>query len=380
MTEREARVTHIEPLWVCLAVPGVVVWLGVLVAPWLPWLNREHLEADETRGSMDFSQVTVLVPARDEAAVIDTTLAGLRLQGGPLKIIVVDDQSGDDTATIARAAGAEVIAGDTVPPGWAGKLWALEQGLRRVETPLTLLLDADIELKPGMLAALLRRKRERGVQFVSLMADLRRHSFWDHLLLPAFVYYFKLLYPFAVSNSRSRVVAAAAGGCVLVDTDTLRATGAFASLRSALIDDCTLARCVKDAGGRTWTGLSHGVVSLRPYGSLGSIYAMVARSAYTQLRYSVVLLLAVTAIFAFAYWLPLAALLFAPGVARGLGFAALLAMLVGYLPTLHYYRVSPYFALLLPLTGSLYLAMTWGSALRYWRGVRSMWKGRSYAR
>ncbi|MDN5874752.1 MAG: glycosyltransferase, partial [Sinobacteraceae bacterium] len=276
--------------------------------------------------------------------------------------------------------GVTVIAGEDKPPGWVGKLWALEQGLRRVQTPLVLLLDADIELRPGMVAALLQHKRKTGAQFVSLMANLRRNGFWDELLLPAFVYYFKLLYPFAVSNSRSRAVAAAAGGCVLVEAEALCAAGAFESLQGALIDDCTLARRVKDVGGRTWIGLSHGVVSLRPYGDLRSIYGMVARSAYTQLRYSPLLLLAVTAIFVFAYWLPLAAVIFGDGVAPYVGFAALLAMMIGYLPTLHYYRVSPYLCLLLPLTGTLYLGMTWGSALRYWRGLRSSWKGRDYAR
>lgn len=368
-----------EHLWLWLALPGAVIWLGVLAAPWLPWLNRERLEA-EPEAAEDLSGVTVLVPARDEADVIQATLAGLDAQGQGLRVIVIDDQSTDATARIAAAAGARVINGDDKPVGWAGKLWALEQGLREVRTPLVLLVDADIELKPGMIAALLRRKQEQGAQFVSLMADLRRQGFWDNLLLPAFVYYFKLLYPFAVSNSRSRLVAAAAGGCVLVDADTLRAAGAFESLRGALIDDCSLARCVKNAGGRTWIGLSRGVVSLRPYGSLGSIYGMVARSAYTQLRYSPLLLLAVTLIFAFAYWVPLAAMLFAGGVASIIGFVAVLAMLVGYLPTLHYYRVSPYFALLLPLTGTLYLGMTWGSALRYWRGLKSTWKGRDYAR
>ncbi len=362
-----------------LALPGAVMWVGLLLVPWLPWLTREHLEP-EPAGKADVSGVTVLVPARDEAAVLARTLVGLRAQGEGLKIIVIDDESTDGTATIARSAGAEVVAGSVRPEGWVGKLWALEQGLRQVQTPLVLLLDADIELKPGMLAALLRRKRAQGVQFISLMADLRRTSFWDTLLLPAFVYYFKLLYPFAVSNSRSRWVAAAAGGCVLVETQALRTAGAFASLRDALIDDCTLARRIKDSGGRTWAGLSRGVVSLRPYGSLGSIYQMVARSAYTQLHYSVALLLVVTALFALAYWLPVVALLSASPNGMGVAAVALAAMVASYVPTLRYYGVPVLYALLLPVTATLYLAMTWGSALRYWRGVRSLWKGRSYAR
>lgn len=372
--------THLQILWLWLTVPGAVIWCGVLLLPWLPWLNREVLEPSKTNLDPDLSDVTVLVPARDEAAVIAATLASLQQQGQGLRVLVIDDQSSDGTADIAHQAGAEVLPGEPLPDGWAGKLWALDQGLHQVQTPLTLLLDADIELKPGLLSALLQLKRERGAQFVSLMADLRRHSFWDRLLIPAFVYFFKLLYPFAISNSRSRWVAVAAGGCVLVDTEALRGIGAFESLRGALIDDCTLARRIKDGGHRTWIGLSRGVVSSRPYGTLGSIHAMVARSAFTQLRYSFLLLLAVTALFIFAYWLPLAGLGLAPEPARRWAFGALLAMMIGYLPTLHYYRVSPYLVLLLPLTGTLYLGMTWSSALRYWLGTRSSWKGRSYAR
>jgi hopene-associated glycosyltransferase HpnB len=361
-----------------LAAPAALIWFGTLLAPWRPWSTRERIEADTdaARGA-ELGEITVLIPARNEAEVIGATLSGLQAQGGGLHVVVVDDQSTDATAQIAASyANTQVIGGKPLPSGWAGKLWALEQGKAEVRTPLTLLLDADIELRPGLLAALLRHKRAQGLHFVSLMADLRRTSFWDRLLLPAFVYYFKLLYPFALSNSRFRHVAAAAGGCVLVDTAALQQVGAFGSLRGALIDDCTLARQIKRAGYRTWVGLSRGVVSLRPYGNLRSIHDMVARSAFTQLYYSNLLLLLVTLIFAAAYWLPLAAL-FLPG-ARGLAAAALLAMALGYWPTLRYYGMSPLWLLLTPLGASLYLAMTWSSAIRFWRGVRSRWKDRVY--
>ncbi|MEK6805185.1 MAG: glycosyltransferase [Pseudomonadota bacterium] len=361
-------------LWATL--PAAVIWFGVLLAPWRPWSMRERIEAADT--DADLSEVTVLIPARNEAEVITQTLASLQQQGPGLKIIVVDDQSTDDTAKLARAfPNVEVLAGKPLPEDWAGKLWALEQGRGQVRTPLTLLLDADIALKPGMLAALLAQRRSSGANFVSLMADLRRDSFWDRLLLPAFVYFFKLLYPFALSNSRFPHVAAAAGGCILVETAALKKTGAFASLRGALIDDCTLARQVKGAGYKTWTGVSRGVISLRPYRTLASIHDMVARSAFTQLRYSTLLLLTVTTIFVAAYWLPLAVLTTSAGA---LAAAALIAMAAGYLPTLRYYELSPLWALLLPLTAALYLAMTWSSAIRYWRGTRSQWKNRTYVR
>ena len=366
---------HAAWLW---ALPPVLIWFGLLFLPWLPWRVREHLEpAPPAAEPVRLDQLTVLIPARNEADVIGQTLAGLQAQGQGLRVVVIDDQSTDGTAEVALGfAGVKVIPGKPLPKGWAGKLWALEQGRGEVHTAWTLLLDADIVLQPGMLAALLARQREQGVQFVSLMADLRRTSVWDRLLLPTFVYYFKLLYPFALANGRWRWAAAAAGGCILVETAALRKVGAFESLRDALIDDCTLARQIKRAGLRTWTGLSRGVISLRPYGTLGSVHDMVARSAFTQLGYSTLLLLLVSLIFAASYWLPLV-LLALPGT-RDLAIAALLAMWVSYLPTLRYYRMAPWWGLALPISASLYLAMTWSSAIRYWRGTRSLWKGRSY--
>jgi len=357
------------------AIAPAVMWLGLLLLPWRPWSTREHLEADPF-ADIRLDEITILIPARNEADVLGSTLRALQRQGEGLQVIVVDDQSSDSTASIARSyPNVQVIAGAPLPEGWAGKLWALEQGRRHVRTPMILLLDADIELRPGMLCTLLQHKQRDQRQFVSIMADLRRSSFWDRLLLPAFVYYFKLLYPFAVSNSRSKLVAAGAGGCMLMDTELLERTGAFASLRDALIDDCALARQVKRAGGRTWIGLSRDVVSLRPYGSFSSIHQMVARSAFTQLGYSSSVLLVVTALFLLAYGAPL---LLLGSSLWPWSWLALLAMMAGYLPMLRYYGMRPWWALLLPLGAGLYLAMTWSSALRYWRGVRSQWKGRVY--
>jgi len=363
--------------WVVASIPALM-WVGLLLVPWRPWSTREHIEADlQAMPAADLGKITVLIPARNEAEAIGATLAALRAQGVGLQVLVIDDQSNDATVQIATAyPNTRIINGQPLPDGWAGKLWALEQGMVHVRTPMTLLLDADIQLQPGLLGTLLAHKQREGLHLVSLMADLRRTSFWDRLLLPVFVYYFKLLYPFSLSNSSSRHVAAAAGGCVLVDTEVLRHIGAFASLRNALIDDCTLARQVKNAGYRIWLGLSCGVVSLRSYGTLRSIHDMVARSAFTQLGYSTLLLLAVTVVFALAYGLPFA-LLDSPHT-WPLGVTAWSAMTLSYLPMLRYYRMSPLWALLLPLSATLYLGMTWGSAIRYWGGVRSRWKGRTY--
>jgi hopene-associated glycosyltransferase HpnB len=380
-------------LLAALAAAAAAIWVGILAAPWQPWSTRERLEAmpgdlagddaggDGAGGEPLAGLITVLIPARNEAAVIGQTLAALRAQGGDLRIIVVDDQSTDATAAIARAAGAEVLTGAPLPEGWVGKLWALEQGRRLVETPLTLLVDADIALRPGLVRALLARRREGGGrQLVSLMAVLEMTSGWEKLLIPAFVYFFKLLYPFRLSNGRGRLVAAAAGGCVLVESAALDRIGGFGALRHAIIDDCTLARRVKEAGGRTWVGLTHDAISLRPMSTLGAIWQMVARSAFAQLRYSSLLLVACVLVLAIAFWVPIIAVVAGGPLARWSGVVALAAMGATYVPVLRFYARSPLWVAALPVAGTLYLAMTVSSAIRAWRGVRSSWKGRTYAR
>ncbi len=373
-------------LWSGLAAAGAALWLCVLVLPWQPWRVRERLEPESAEDAADISpeDVTVLIPARDEAAVIGETLAALGRQGRGLRVVLVDDRSGDGTAEAARQAAPatltlDVHAGTPLAEGWTGKLWALEQGRRRIETPLTLLLDADITLRPGMIRALLARKEESGAALVSVMAALRMQGGWERLLLPAFIFFFRLLYPFHLANKPSRWVAAAAGGCVLVETSVLDRIGGFEAIRGALIDDCALARAVKNAGYRTWIGVSRGAESHRVYPTLGVVWRMVARTAYTQLRYSPALLLVCTLLMALMFWAPLAGLggPLAAQIAGGVGLAG---MAVCYLPTVCYYRLSSAWALTMPLIGTLYLAMTWHSALRDWGGRRSEWKGRVYGR
>lgn len=371
-------------VWWWLALPALGAWAGLLLLPWRPWSTAERLEAVDVPGSEPLDDVTVLIPARNEAPCIARTLAALRQQGTDLRVLVVDDQSEDGTAAIARRSGLEqleILGGGPVPEGWSGKLWALDQGRQRVQTPLILLLDADIELQPGMIPVLRRKLRQDGCQLVSLMAWLRMEGFWERLLMPAFIYFFKLLYPFRLANSRLPWMAAAAGGCVLVESAALRRIGGFASLRDALIDDCTLARRIKAHGGRTWIGLSHGARSLRSYGELQSVWDMVARTAFTQLRYSTGLLLACTVIMAWTFLAPWLVVAGAPATGPvGAALAALALMTASYLPTLRYYGLSPLWALGLPAAATLFLAMTWSSALRYWGGRRSQWKGRVYQR
>jgi len=368
------------------ALAGAILWFGLLLAPFRPWGTRERLETSGETPAADLSTVAVLIPARDEAAVIGRTIASLGQQGRDLSVILIDDQSGDGTAESARAAAPpslslEILTGAPLEAGWAGKMWALEQGRRRAGRPLILLLDADIALRPGAIAALLAKKRETGAALVSLMAELSMANAIERLLMPAFVYFFKLVYPFALSNGHTRLVAAAAGGCVLIERAVLEEIGGFSALKGAIIDDCALARAVKASGRRTWIGLTHAAQSLRGYGSLAPLWRMVARSAYTQLGYSPLLLALASLLLALAFWMPIVALVAFPAIdAKLIAAAGLLAMAASYLPTLRYYGRSPLWAAALPLIGTLYLAMTWGSAIDYYRGRRTAWKGRVYDR
>ncbi len=359
------------------------LWLGLLIVPWQPWRTREQLDrGDAATGDDPGSAVTAIVPARNESAHIENTLQGLRSQSERLRIVVVDDQSTDDTAAKARAvAGVEVISGEPLPPGWTGKLWALHQGIALARTPLVLLLDADISLRPGVLSALRAQQARVDAGLVSVMATLAMSSFWERLLMPAFIYFFKLIYPFALANGSNRRFYAAAGGCMLLRADTLDAVGGVASLREAVIDDCTLARHIKQGGYRTWIGLSREVLSTRRYTQLADTWAMVSRTAYTQLGESVAALLACTAVMVLSLVLPVAGLLFGEDLPTRLAaLTALFAMTASYWPTIRYYGLPWPLAFTLAPVASLYLAMTWSSAWNSWRGIRARWKDREYAK
>jgi hopene-associated glycosyltransferase HpnB len=368
---------------------ALAAWLCVLVAPYQPHRVRERLEAN-AEASDDLGSVTAIVPARDEAELIGRTIAALAQQGRGLTVVVVDDQSSDDTRGAATRAAAQsglalrVVDGRPLPDGWAGKLWALEQGLTVADRPHVLLLDADIELAPRTVPALLAKLRERDATLVSLMAELTCETFWERLLSPAFVFFFKLLYPFARSNDAAKATAAAAGGCMLVRTDALRQIGGFAAIRGALIDDCTLAAALKRHRPPIWIGMTHSVRSLRAYPTLDDFWSMVARSAFTQLRYSAWWLLLATAMMIVTLLAPIAGVL--AGAATGdvrlalTAGAAWLAIAATYWPVVSFYRLPPAWAATLPLAAALFLAMTWSSAIGYWRGTRARWKARDYNR
>jgi len=370
-------------LVIAMLVAGM--WLVILLLPWQPWRTREVLEVDTSDGAAAaaLDDVTVVIPARNEAAVLANTLQALTEQGAGLKIIVVDDHSSDNTAEIVLQSGIpdiKLISCEDLPYGWSGKLWAQEQGLKTVNTAFTLLLDADIQLQPGIIATLKNKMSNDDLQLVSLMAVLPRHSFLEKLLMPVFIYFFKMLYPFALANRENSKVAAAAGGCILVYRDALREIGGMAAIRDAVIDDCSLAKKIKAAGYKTWLGLTHAAVSQRPYSRLSEIWEMVARTAYSQLNYSIGLLLLCTLSMFLLYLLPLFGLFYFHGVALFSSIFSLLIMSATYIPTLRFYSLNFMWALSIPLVAGMYLLMTWSSAIRFWKGERTRWKGRIYQR
>ena len=358
-----------------------MLWTAILALPWQPWRNRETLEAGNDDRNADLSDVTILIPARNEAEVIAETLSSLAAQGQGHNIVLINDQSTDATVAEANRMGLDnltIVNGRALEHGWSGKLWALHQGLPRVSKKIMLLLDADIRLQPGTISALKTRMQEHDLHLVSLLAFLRMESRWEKLLMPAFVYFFKLLYPFHLSNNGSKVVAAAAGGCILLRTDSLVRAGGFEAIKDKLIDDCALARRFRDAGLATWIGLSHSAQSRRCYDGLASIWNMVARTAYTQLHHSLILLALCTALLAAGFVLPLAGLFSADLAVRLTALAGILLMTASYLPTLRYYRINPAWCAAFPFAGALYLLMTWSSAWRHWNGAGADWKQRSY--
>jgi hopene-associated glycosyltransferase HpnB len=330
----------------------------------------------------DLGDVAVLMPARNEAEYISQTLSALSAQGRGLAIVVVDDESSDGTSGIVESQnipGLELLKGSPLPDGWSGKVWALQQGLARIRRPLVALVDADVALGPGVLSALKSHLLDRRLGLISVMVEPNRRGFWARLLMPAFVFFFKLLYPFRLANVRDSRVAAAAGGCVLLRADAIDAIGGFASIRGELIDDCALARQVKRQGFGTWIGLTRRARSLRSSEKLPDVWRMVARTAFTQLRYSLGWLFLCTLLMAIAFAAPVAGLLAGTGWDRALAAISCACMAGSYLPVLCYYEQSPLWVLAMPFIGCLYLLMTWSSALRHWQGEGSCWRGRVYA-
>jgi hopene-associated glycosyltransferase HpnB len=413
---------------------AAVAWLVLLLGHGGFWRTDQRLPPPEPGVSGDsgpaaWPEVVAVVPARDEAAILPVTLPALLGQDypGPFSVTLVDDGSSDGTGEAAAAIGAaaarrlralpglrrprrlRVLPGAPPPPGWAGKPWAMVQGLdaaraaidsgpRGPESPesaddagYVLFTDADIAWGPGALSALVAAAEAGRRDLTSQMVLLRTETCWEKMIIPAFVYFFAQLYPFRWVNRSGGRTAAAAGGCMLVRRSALGQAGGLAPIRGALIDDVALGRLLKrpPARGRIWLGLSTGIRSVRPYLGLADLWNMVARSAFTQLRYSPWLLAGTLAGLAWLYALPVASTLAGlmaitvggagtgPLLCVAAGLTGWAAMTVSYLPMLRLYRLSPLRAPLLPATAILYAVMTADSARRHYVGRGGAWKGRT---
>ncbi len=388
-----------------IAAAALIAWGYLALARGAFWRASERL--DHAPAPSDSPEIVAVIPARNEAATIERVVAGHlgSRYPGQLSVIVVDDLSDDGTAQRARDAFAkakadpsrtlEVVEPPPLPPGWSGKLWAVHHGLAHAQkiapgAKYVLLTDADIVLAPDALASLVARSERENLSLASLMARLDARG-WGSLLIPAFVYFFQMLYPFPRANDPDGNVAAAAGGVMLARKDALTAIGGVESFKDNLIDDCALARAMKDASpsAKIWIGLADDeATSLRDNQSLTSIWNMVARTAYTQLHYSPLLLAGVVLIMALLFLAPPLIALGWPGVgpfghgsfrAAFFGVSAWGLMAMTYWPTLKLYERPPWEAALLPVAGVLFTGMTISSASRHWRGEGGRWKDRVYS-
>jgi hopene-associated glycosyltransferase HpnB len=397
---------------------SLVIWLFLLFFRGQFWDAKTILENEEIRENTDFENNQVLnnldtkkplicavIPARNEAELISVTMRSLchslrvslcdslGVSESILnKIYLVDDNSTDATATIARETAANlnqsenirVISAESLPPGWSGKLWAMEQGIQAAsknKPDYLLLTDADIQHHPDAIKRLINKAVNEDLDLVSVMVQLRCESFWEQLLIPAFVFFFQKLYPFSWVNNPSKSTAAAAGGCILIRRQALEAIGGIQTVKAALIDDCSLAAAIKK-NGKIWLGLSTSTVSLRPYPHLSTIWDMIARTAFTQLNYSPLLLVGTVIGMVIIYLVPVFAAVFGIFTANWLmaviGLAGYLIMIIAYTPIIKLYKCPPLFSLCLPVIGFLYTLMTIDSALRHWQGKGGAWKGRVY--
>ncbi|MFF8233370.1 glycosyltransferase [Streptomyces caelestis] len=376
------------------AAGSLLAWLWLLLCQGFFW--RTDVRLPPRREPEAWPSVCVVVPARDEAAVLSAALPSLLRQDYPgrAEVFLVDDGSADGTGDLARELARRhgglpltVSSPGEPPAGWTGKLWAVRHGigLARARDPEYLLLtDADIAHAPDSLRELVAAARAGGFDIVSQMARLRVESRWERFVVPAFVYFFTQLYPFRRIGKEGTRTVAAAGGCVLLRAQAAERARIPDAIRHAVIDDVALARAVQRSGGRVWLGLADRVDSVRPYPRLGDLWRMVSRSAYAQLRHNPLLLAGTVAGLALVYLVPPVAvvvgLVAGNAVAAAVGGSAWLVMTGTYVPMLRYYRQPLWLAPLLPFTAFLYLLMTVDSAVQHYRGRGAAWKGRTYAR
>lgn len=374
-----------------MALGGLVlaIWLYLIFCQGGFWMARETDRVSSPKPPI-WPDVVAVVPARDEAEVIKRSIGSLLAQDypGPFRIILVDDGSSDGTGQIARDCAAkqqlsaklEVIEGSPPPPRWTGKLWAVARGVKQAgpSAEWLWLTDADIAHDPNCLRELVARAVAEDLVLNSLMVRLRCDSLAERALVPAFVLFFQMLYPFARVNNPSSKVAAAAGGCMLVRRAEFEQAGGVATIASAIIDDCAVGGMMK-AQGPVRLSLTQRSASIRPYGGWREIGAMIARSAYAQLGYSPLLLVGTILGMALVFLAPPSLAVFGHGPARWLGAVAWLLMAVSFQPMLRFYRRSPLWGIALPAIATFYGGATLMSAVHHWQGRGGMWKGRAQA-
>ena len=364
----------------------LAIWLYLLLLHRGFWRLRERDTLPVTEPDI-WPRVVAVVPARNEADVIQRSIGSLIAQDypGDFRILLVDDQSDDSTGDLARGLNSPrltVLTGAPRPPGWTGKLWAMHQGSEQaakegMRPEFLWFTDADIAHTPDNLRKLVARAGKDKV-LVSLMARLSCKTHAEHFLIPAFVFFFDMLFPFGAVNDPHDKTAAAAGGCMLARRTALEAAGGINAIRHNIIDDCALGRAMK-AQGPIWLGLTDRAVSLRPYEHIADIRHMVTRSAFAQLNYSPLILLGTLLGLFIVYIAPVMTALFAWGISQLAGWLAWIIMAIMFQPMLRFYRLSPVWGLALPLIGAFYAAFTLESAVQYWSGKGGMWKGRVQA-
>lgn len=383
--------------WIILTSISLLIWIYLILFRNNFWYCDQYLEDDLTLTNSP--NITVIIPARNEADVLPISLNSLLKQDYQTKynIILIDDQSEDQTGNIAKEIADKqfkadyltVIQGKSLPQGWSGKLWAMNQGINYAEktfkTDYFLLTDADINHSENNLTQLVAKAEKDNLDLVSLMVLLRTKSLWEKWLIPVFIFFFQKLYPFPAVNNPNNKVSGAAGGCILIRAEALQRIGGIASLKETLIDDCTLAKLVKDSlppNHGIWLGLTKTTTSLREYSNLTPIWNMVARTAFTQLNYSPLLLIG-TVIGMFLTYL-VAPVGLIVGIMSGNLPVIILSLIIwglmslSYYPTVRWYNLNPIGIFSLPAIAFLYSLMTIDSAIRHWQGKGGQWKGRFY--
>ena len=386
-----------------IAFLSLTIWLFLLLFWGRFWLAEQKLEPSAVELE-SYPSVCAIVPARNEAEVLPVSLPSILTQDypGQFTTILIDDGSSDKTAEIAQQVAEKlspankliIIDGQPLPPNWAGKLWAIKQGIdyaqKQILPDYFLFTDADIKHDTNNLSQLVMQAQQQNRDLVSLMVLLRCHSLWEKLLIPAFVFFFQKLYPFAWVNDPNSKIAAAAGGCILLRSAALERIGGIEAIKDALIDDCALAKAVKTGKSEKeetqpasiWLGLTQSTYSLRAYDSLRSIWNLVARTAFTQLHYSPWLLLGTLVGMSLVYLVApvnlIASIFTANWLLVLMSLLTWVVMSLAYLPTIKLYRLSWLWAVSLPAIAFLYALMTVDSAIKYWRGQGGAWKGRVY--